>query len=125
MNNLSVATSLVEESKTEPKKNKRSRKSKQSKDEVRAVRIFAHTLSKIDELIEESKQDGISRIQARHLIELGIKKINLSELDKLRKETATTEDKFEERLREYQKSNPGATKESFLEHLLTQSKTNL
>lgn len=125
MNNLSVATSHVEDNKTDPKKIKRSRKSKHPKDEVRTVRIFANTLSKIDELIEESKRDGISRIQARHLIEFGIRKITSNDLEKLRKDTATTEDKFEERLKEFQKSNPSATKESFLEHLLTQAKANL
>lgn len=90
-------------------------------DELQAVRIFKKTASKIETLIQESKKDGRSRIQARDLIQLGVSKLTDDDLKKLREETATTEDRFEERLKQFQKNKPTATREEFLEHLLKQS----
>lgn len=119
MNNLNLV-SKPEDSKISEnlKKVRRAKKSNVPQDEVQALRIFKKTILKIDGLIEESKKFGPSRIQARDLIHLAITKVGDEDLKKLRQETATTEDRFQEQLREYQKTKPSATREEFLEYLL-------
>lgn len=122
MNNLNLATKP--ESSIPSLEEKKARKSAGKKGapiDLQAVRIFKKTVTKIDELIQKSKKTGRSRIQARDLIELGIAKLSESDLQKLREETATTEDRFEERLKDFQKIRPSATREEFLEHLLKQA----
>jgi len=122
MNNLNLITTAEEsDSNNEEKKSRKRADKKSSQGDLQAVRLFKKTVTKLDGLIQKSKKDGRSRIQARDLVELGISKLTDSDLEKLREETATTEDRFEERLREFQKARPSATREQFLEHLLKQS----
>lgn len=120
MNNLSLV-SKPEEKSSEMKKPRLSKKERGPEVEIQALRIFKKTISKMDGLIEDSKKFGPSRIQARDLIHLAITKIGDDDLKKLREETATTEDRFQEQLREFQKTKPSATREEFLEHLLKKS----
>ncbi len=121
MNNLSLVSKPEELKSSEIKKPRLSKKERGPEGEIQALRVFKKTISKMDGLIEDSKKFGPSRIQARDLIHLAITKITDEDLKKLRDETATTEDRFQEQLCEFQKTKPSATREEFLEHLLKKS----
>lgn len=122
MNNLNLISrteGLLETS--SPKKIRGEKKKSRIQEDIQAVRIYKKTISKIDALIEDSKKLGPSRIQARDLIRFAVSKIENADLEKLREETATTEDRFQEKLKEFQKGRPNATREDFMEHLLNKS----
>lgn len=122
MNNLNLISKTEEFSETSNSKKPISpRKKSSTQEDIQAVRIYKKTTHKIEALIEESKKLGPSRIQARDLIRLAITKIETADLEKLREETATTEDRFQEKLKEFQKNKPNATREDFMEHLLNKS----
>lgn len=122
MNNLNVIPRPDNSLETlSPKKIKSPKKIRGAQEDIQAVRIYKKTILKIEALIEDSKKLGPSRIQARDLIRFAVSKVDNADLEKLRAETATTEDRFQEKLREFQKSRPEATREDFMEHLLKKS----
>jgi len=101
------------------RKRGRSIRMKSSEDSLGSnVRLYQSTWARLRDLETEANQNGPRRVYARDIIDAGLKKVETSDLEGLRKRRATVRDQFLEKLKEFQSSQTGATEEAFLAHLL-------
>lgn len=87
------------------------------------VRLYNSTWEILRQLDSDANKNGPKRVLARDIIDRGIRKIVESDLEGIRKQRATIRDQFNERLKEFQSGQSGATEEMFLAHLLGLSGT--
>lgn len=98
----------------------RRRRSRLSQSEVSNVniKISSNTYTDLKNLADEANGSGPRRVQVRDLVELAVKKINKSEVENLRKEKATTQDRFNALLEDFKQKNPDANADDLLEKLM-------
>jgi len=82
------------------------------------IKLFGATTEKLRKLEREANPDAARRVKLADIVSLGLSRITSEDLEALRKDKATVEDKYKERLVAFQYGNPSATEEDFKEHLL-------
>ena len=82
------------------------------------VKLPNDIYQKLLQLLTEANGDGPKRVQPKDLIDLALRKVDASDLTRLRSSKATVRDHFHERLKAFQAGDPQKTEEMFLAHLL-------
>ncbi len=87
----------------------------------RQITLSESLASRIEEFLKLANGSGPKRVRAIHLIELGISKLEKSEIMRLRETKKSSKDRFEETFKEFQTGNPKATRSDFINYLLQNS----
>lgn len=104
------------------KQSKQSSEKRSSKSSgVGVVRLPMETYRKIEHWVASANSVGPKRVKAKDIVRVAVEKLNQQDLEKIREELLTAQDRFEMRFADFLKDNPTGTKDDFLNHLLSGS----